>query len=103
MTSILLGFKSPLCHSYQLSPSNQASQTIFDNPMLDIERGGKREGAVIAIPRPSACKLADMVEQTGWYNFSLKGKKKKENSSLSNQVNNSPFCKKCAVCLMNAG
>ena len=26
------------------------------------------------------------------YNFSIKGKKKKLNSSLSNQVHNSPFC-----------
>ena len=41
--------------------------------------------------RPWACKLAVTVEQTAGYNFSFKGKKKKENSSLSNQVHNSPF------------
>ena len=40
--------------------------------------------------RPRACKLAGTVEQTGGNNFYIKGKKKKENSSLSNQVHNSP-------------
>ena len=43
--------------------------------------------------RPWACKLAGTVEQTGGYNFSIKGKNKKLNSSLSNQVHNYPFLK----------
>ena len=34
---------------------------------------------------PWDCKLAGRVEQTGGYNFSIKGKKKKLNSSLPNQ------------------
>ena len=38
-----------------------------------------------------ACKLVGTVEQTGEYNFSLKGKKTKLNSSFPNQVHNSPF------------
>ena len=40
---------------------------------------------------PWACKLADTVEQTGGCNFSIKGKTKKQNSSLSNQIHNSPL------------
>ena len=32
-----------------------------------------------------------MVEQTGRYNLSIKGEKKKENSSLSKQMHNCPF------------
>ena len=39
--------------------------------------------------QPRACKLAGMVELTGEYNFYIKGEKL--NSSLSNQVNNSPL------------
>ena len=40
---------------------------------------------------PRACKLAGTVEQTGGYNFYIKGKNKKANSSLLNQVHNSPL------------
>ena len=41
---------------------------------------------------PRACKLAGMVEKRGGYDFSIKGKKqKKQNSSLSNKVHNSPL------------
>ena len=43
--------------------------------------------ALITIPQP--CRLAGTIEQTGGYNFSLEGKNKKQNSILSNQVNNS--------------
>ena len=40
-----------------------------------------------ALPKPLL--QSRTVEQTGGYNFSIKGKKKKENSSLSNHVHNS--------------
>ena len=49
----------------------------------------------------SPYRTVGMVEQTGGYNFSIKGKNKKLNSSLSNQVHNSPlllnFCQKLSI------
>ena len=48
--------------------------------------------ALFAIPRSTALGLqSGTVDQTGVYNFYIKGKKKKQNSSLSNQVHNSPL------------
>ena len=41
--------------------------------------------------RPGDQKLAGTVKQNGGYNFYIKGKNKQQNSSLSNQVHNSPF------------
>ena len=72
-------FEKHLCHSYRLSFSNQANLTIFD------------KGKTLPWTPPRACKLACKVEQTGGHNFSKDEKNKKFNSSLSNQVHNSPF------------
>ena len=44
---------------------------------------------------PQSCKLAGMLEQTGGFNFYIKGKRKK--SSLQIQVHNSPLFKKFLI------
>ena len=43
--------------------------------------------------------MAGTVEQTGGYNLPIKGKKKKLNSSLSNQAHNSIFFQQIRVIL----
>ena len=60
----------------------------------------EKSPSLLGLPQPflqslglphQACKLAGKVEQRGGYNFSIKRKKKKLNSRLSNQVHNPPF------------
>ena len=55
--------------------------TYFDYFQIILKQNGDK-----------AFLLAGTAEQTRGYNFCYKGKKKKQNFSLSNQVHNSPLC-----------